>query len=120
MLVVHQLNIKIQKLVGMSPMKKYINIVGALGLIVLIMAMPLFYGAIFLGSFIWDPTPHINPGTGHVDHNANKIWEGMSKDEYQRIKQAEEEKKSNYVDTNKFDALNTLMAHQLQLGKITM
>ncbi|MGJ3195071.1 hypothetical protein [Peribacillus frigoritolerans] len=73
-------------------MKKYINIVGALGLIVLIMAMPFFYGAIFLGSFIWDPTPHINPGAGHVDHNANKIWEGMSKDEYEKIKYVEQQK----------------------------
>ncbi|MFD6442391.1 hypothetical protein ACFWDG_21990 [Peribacillus sp. NPDC060186] len=79
-------------------MKKYINIVPALGLIVLIMAMPLFYGAIFFGSFFLDTTPHTNPQPGHEDHNATKIWEGMSKDEYQRIKQAEEEKKSNYVD----------------------
>ncbi|MBR8645034.1 hypothetical protein KEH51_14425 [[Brevibacterium] frigoritolerans] len=79
MLVVHQLNIKIQKLGGMFPMEKYINIVGALGLIVLIIAMPFFYTTIFLGSFILDPTPHTNPQPGHEDHNATKIWEGMSK-----------------------------------------
>lgn len=53
MLVVHQLNIKIQKLGGMSPMKKYINIVGALGLIVLIMAMPFFYTTIFWVVLSW-------------------------------------------------------------------
>lgn len=47
MLVVHQLNIKIQKLGGMSPMKKYINIVGAFGLIVLLMAMPFLYTVIY-------------------------------------------------------------------------
>ncbi|NCT36159.1 hypothetical protein GTW56_06655 [Bacillus sp. EB93] len=92
MLVVHQLNMKIQKLGGMSPMKKYINIVGALGLIVLIMAMPFFYTTIFLGSFILDPTPHTNPQPGHEDHNATKIWEGMSKEEYQIIKYVEEHK----------------------------
>jgi hypothetical protein len=73
-------------------MKKYINIVGALGLIVLIMAMPLFYGATFLGSFILDVTPHTNPQPGHVDHTKSKIWEGMSKEEYQKIKYVEEQK----------------------------
>ncbi|WHX62781.1 hypothetical protein [Peribacillus frigoritolerans] len=73
-------------------MKKYINIVPALGLIVVIMAMPLFYTAIFMGSFFLDTTPHINPGAGHVDHNANKVWEGMSKKEYQKIKYVEEHK----------------------------
>jgi hypothetical protein len=36
---------------GLLPMKKYINITQALGLIVLIMAMPFFYTAIFFGSF---------------------------------------------------------------------
>ncbi|MFY0800928.1 hypothetical protein [Peribacillus frigoritolerans] len=92
MLVVHQLNIKIQKLGGMSPMKKYINIVPVLGLIVLLMAMPFFYTVIFLGSFFLDPTPHVNPQPGHEDHNATKIWEGMSKDEYQKIKYVEEQK----------------------------
>jgi hypothetical protein len=76
----------------MPPMKKSINITQALGLIVLIMAMPFFYGAIFLGSFILDPTPHINPQPGHEDHNASKIWEGMSKEEYQKIKYVEEQK----------------------------
>ncbi|MFD6211195.1 hypothetical protein [Peribacillus sp. NPDC060253] len=65
-------------------MKKYINIVGALGLIVLIIAMPLFYGVIFLGSFILDTTPTIHPQPGHEDHGP-KIWEGMPKDEYQKI-----------------------------------
>ncbi|MFK9119095.1 hypothetical protein ACJEBK_19735 [Peribacillus frigoritolerans] len=73
-------------------MKKYINIVPALGLIVLLMAMPLFYGAIFLGSFILDVTPTIHPQPGHKDHNAGKIWEGMPKEEYQKIKYVEEHK----------------------------
>ena len=92
MLVVHQLNIKIQKLGGMLPMKKYINIVPALGLIVLLMAMPFFYTAIFLGSFILDVTPTVHPQPGHEDHNATKVWEGMSKEEYQKIKYVEEHK----------------------------
>ncbi|MGE7903434.1 hypothetical protein ACQKNS_03420 [Peribacillus sp. NPDC094092] len=72
-------------------MKKYINIVGALGLIALLMAMPLFYTAIFMGSFILDPTPTIHPQPGHEDHSP-KIWEGMSKEEYQKIKYVEEHK----------------------------
>ncbi|MDP9742831.1 UNVERIFIED_ORG: hypothetical protein QFZ59_004661 [Bacillus sp. B2I3] len=92
MLVVHQLNIKIQKLGGMSPMKKYINIVPVLGLIVLLMAMPFFYTVIFLGSFFLDPTPVTNIDSHKVDHSATKVWEGMSKEEYQKIKYVEEHK----------------------------
>ncbi|MED3831922.1 hypothetical protein [Peribacillus frigoritolerans] len=72
-------------------MKKYINIVPVLGLIVLLMAMPLFYGVIFLSSFL-DFTPTIHPQPGHKDHNAGKIWNGMSKEEYQKIKYVEEQK----------------------------
>ncbi|MGW6301756.1 hypothetical protein [Peribacillus butanolivorans] len=73
-------------------MKKYINITQALGLIVFIMAMPFFYTAIFFGSFFLDTTPHTNPSPGHVDHTKSKIWEGMSKDEYQKIKYVEQQK----------------------------
>ncbi|MDM5359699.1 hypothetical protein [Peribacillus sp. ACCC06369] len=72
-------------------MKKYINIVPVLGLIVLLMAMPLFYGAIFLGSFILDVTPTVHPQPGHEDHGPN-IWNGMPKAEYEKIKYLEEHK----------------------------
>ncbi|MGG0789276.1 hypothetical protein ABE132_11195 [Peribacillus simplex] len=73
-------------------MKKYINIVPALGLIVLLMAMPFFYTVIFLGSFFLDPTPVTNVDSHKVDHTKSKIWEGMSKEEYQKIKYVDEHK----------------------------
>ncbi|WP_440971084.1 hypothetical protein ACSS6N_12140 [Peribacillus frigoritolerans] len=66
-------------------MKKYINIVGAFGLIVLLMAMPFFYGAIFLGSAFLDATSHVNPKSSKVEHNPSPKWEGMPKEEYQKI-----------------------------------
>ncbi|PHD71675.1 hypothetical protein COF64_22745 [Bacillus sp. AFS043905] len=78
-------------------MKKYINIAPVLGFILTVMAMIFGYGVMFLSSAFLDATPHTNPKSTEVDHSV-KIWEGMSKNEYQRIKQAEEEKKSNYVD----------------------
>ncbi|MGG0287185.1 hypothetical protein ABEY41_19100 [Peribacillus butanolivorans] len=98
MLVVHQLNIKIQKIGGMPSMKEYKHIAKELGLIVLIVVMPFFFIAIFFSSFFLDTTPVTNTDSHKVDHTKSKIWEGMSKNEYQRIKDAEEEKKSNYVD----------------------
>ncbi|MFF2591065.1 hypothetical protein ACFVSS_25155 [Peribacillus butanolivorans] len=79
-------------------MNKYIKLIQALGLIVIFVGMPLFYISIFFNSFFLDTTPVTNIDSHKVDHSATKIWEGMSKEEYQRIKQAEEEKKSNYVD----------------------
>ncbi|MFJ5751666.1 hypothetical protein ACIP97_24335 [Peribacillus frigoritolerans] len=84
-------------------MEKLLNIVGALGLIVLLMAMPFFYTTIFLSSFFLDPTPAVHPKPGHEDHGPN-IWNGMPKDEYEKIKLAEEEKyevyhsQDSYVD----------------------
>ncbi|MFE4430623.1 hypothetical protein ACFRH9_27095 [Peribacillus butanolivorans] len=73
-------------------MKEYKHIAKELGLIVLIVVMPFFFIAIFFSSFFLDTTPHTNPQPGHEDHNATKIWEGMSKDEYQKIKYVEEHK----------------------------
>ncbi|MEJ9232233.1 hypothetical protein LAV79_22810 [Peribacillus butanolivorans] len=92
MLVVHQLNIKIQKLGGMPSMKEYINISKELGLILMIVAMPFFYIAIFFGSFFLNTTPVTNIDSHKVDHSATKVWEGMSKEEYQKIKYVEEHK----------------------------
>jgi hypothetical protein len=75
----------------MLPMKKFINTVGALGLITLLMVMPFLYTVIFLGSFILDVTPTVHPKPGHEDHSV-KTWEGMPKAEYEKIKLAEEQK----------------------------
>lgn len=72
------------------PMEKLLDIIGALGLIVMLMAMPLFYGAIFFSSFL-DFTPTIHPQPGHADHGP-KIWNGMPKAEYEKIKYLEEHK----------------------------
>ncbi|WP_404664670.1 hypothetical protein [Peribacillus frigoritolerans] len=73
-------------------MEKFLNIIGALGLIVLLMAMPLFYTVIFMGSFFLDVTPVANVDFDEVDHGATKIWEGMPKDEYEKIMYLEEHK----------------------------
>ncbi|WP_148357352.1 hypothetical protein [Peribacillus simplex] len=78
-------------------MKKYINIAQAFGFILTIMLMIFGYGVIFLSSAFLDAQPDTNPKSTEVDHSV-KNWEGMSKKEYQRIKDAEEEKKFNYVD----------------------
>ncbi|MFE0506884.1 hypothetical protein [Peribacillus butanolivorans] len=39
-----------------------------------------------------DTPLHTNPKSTEVDHGASKVWEGMPKDEYQKIKIAEEQK----------------------------
>ncbi|WP_230157409.1 hypothetical protein [Peribacillus sp. Bi96] len=79
-------------------MKKYINKIRIVGFILSIMLMVFSYGVMFFCSAFLDATPHTNPKSTEVDHGRSKIWEGMSKEEYQHIKQAEEMKKSNYVD----------------------
>ncbi|MGG3911257.1 hypothetical protein [Peribacillus simplex] len=78
-------------------MEKLLNSFIVIGYILTIMLMPIFFGVILFSSFL-DFTPTIHPQPGHEDHNTTKIWEGMSKEDYQRIQATEEEKKSNYVD----------------------
>ncbi|MFF2589460.1 hypothetical protein ACFVSS_16490 [Peribacillus butanolivorans] len=56
-----------------------------------VMTMIFGYGVMFLSSAFLDTTPHTNAKSTEVDHGASKVWEGMPKDEYQKIKIAEEQ-----------------------------
>ncbi|MFE4349909.1 hypothetical protein [Peribacillus butanolivorans] len=62
------------------------------GYIFSVMTMIFGYGVMFLSSAFLDTTPHTNAKSTEVDHGASKVWEGMPKDEYQKIKIAEEQK----------------------------
>ncbi|MEJ9230763.1 hypothetical protein LAV79_14980 [Peribacillus butanolivorans] len=45
-----------------------------------------------MSSAFLDATPHTNPKSTEVDYGATKVWNGMPKEEYQKVNVAEEQK----------------------------
>ncbi|KQU22160.1 hypothetical protein ASG65_20810 [Bacillus sp. Leaf13] len=84
-------------------MEKLLNSFIVAGYIFTVMTMIIGYGVIFMSSFFLDATPVVNIDSHKVDHTKSKIWEGMPKDEYQKIKYVEEQKYKYENDEPAFD-----------------
>ncbi|MFD6438982.1 hypothetical protein ACFWDG_03960 [Peribacillus sp. NPDC060186] len=77
-------------------MKKFLNKIKIAGSILTIMLMIFTFGNLLLNKAFTEPDIDMKLyKMGHVEHGLH-IWEGMSKEEYQKIKYLEEQKTFNY------------------------
>ncbi|KQU17888.1 hypothetical protein ASG65_25950 [Bacillus sp. Leaf13] len=77
-------------------MKKFLNKIKIAGSILTIILMIFTFGIILFNKAFTEPEVDMKYyKMGHVEHRPN-IWEGMSKEEYQKIKYLEEQKTFNY------------------------
>ncbi|MCO0600034.1 hypothetical protein NGI46_21905 [Peribacillus butanolivorans] len=77
-------------------MKKFLNKIKIAGSILTIILMIFTFEIILFNKAFTEPEVDMKYyKMGHVEHRPN-IWEGMSKEEYQKIKYLEEQKTFNY------------------------